>query len=114
MEKIKEIRTKEENINAFDVIMKCKELARQIDLSNVILDNTSVDEKEMIENSNNQGDRDELYNNAVEIIAEGDREELSKLTGWLQLGPPNATIDKISIEWKDQPERKFSSFEIHQ
>ena len=48
MEKIKEIRTKEENINAFDVIMKCKELARQIDLSNVILDNTSIDEKEMI------------------------------------------------------------------
>ena len=48
MEKIKEIRTKKENINAFDVIMKCKELARQIDLSNVILDNTSIDEKEMI------------------------------------------------------------------
>ena len=48
MEKIKEIRTKEENINAFDVIMKCKELARQIDLSNEILDNTSIDEKEMI------------------------------------------------------------------
>ena len=48
MEKIKEIRTKKENINAFDVIMKCKELARQIDLSKVILDNTSIDEKEMI------------------------------------------------------------------
>ena len=54
-----------------------------------------------------------IFNNAVEIIAEGDREELSKLTGWLQLGPPNAIIDKISIEWSDQPERQFSSFEIH-
>tara|TARA_R100001163_G_scaffold40763_1_gene30872 strand:- start:10204 stop:10428 length:225 start_codon:yes stop_codon:yes gene_type:complete len=50
MEKIKEIRTKEENINAFDVIMRCKELARQIDLSNIILDNTSIDEKEMLIN----------------------------------------------------------------
>ena len=55
-----------------------------------------------------------IFNNAVEIIAEGDREELSKLTGWLQLGPPNAAIDKISIEWSEQPDRQFSSFEIHQ
>ena len=55
-----------------------------------------------------------IFNNAVEIIAEGDREELSKLTGWLQMGPPNSTVDKISIEWSDQPKRQFSSFEIHQ
>ena len=53
-----------------------------------------------------------IFNNAVEIIAEGQREELSKFTGWLQLGPPNATIDKISIEWSEQVERQFSSFEI--
>ena len=54
-----------------------------------------------------------IFNNAVEIIAEGRREELSKFTGWLQLGPPNATIDKISIEWSEQLERQYSSFEIH-
>tara|TARA_Y100000996_G_scaffold406906_1_gene383837 strand:+ start:179 stop:454 length:276 start_codon:yes stop_codon:yes gene_type:complete len=55
-----------------------------------------------------------IFNNAVEIVAEGQREELSKFTGWLQLGPPNATVDKISIEWSEQPDKKFSSFEIHQ
>ena len=55
-----------------------------------------------------------IFNNAVEIIAEGEREELSKFTGWLQLGPQNATVDKISIEWSDQPETQFSSFEIRQ
>ena len=33
-----------------------------------------------------------IFNNAVEIIAEGDREELSKLTGWLQMGPPLSLI----------------------
>ena len=54
-----------------------------------------------------------IFNNAIEIIAEGEREELSKFTGWLQLGPPNATMDKISIEWSDQNEKQFSSFEIH-
>ena len=53
-----------------------------------------------------------IFNNAVEIIAEGRREELSKFTGWLQLGPPNATIDKISIEWSEQLERQYTSFEI--
>ena len=55
-----------------------------------------------------------IFNNAVEIIAEGQREELSKFTSWLQLGPPNATIEKISIEWSEQLERQYSSFEINQ
>ena len=34
--------------NAFDIIMKCKELADSVDISNIILDNTSIDEKEML------------------------------------------------------------------
>lgn len=48
MEKIKEIDTDSVNFNAFELIMKCKELSMQIDLSNIILDNTSIDEKEML------------------------------------------------------------------
>ena len=54
-----------------------------------------------------------IFTNAVEILAEGDREKLSLFTGWLQLGPPNATIDKISIEWEESLDKEFSSFEIH-
>ncbi|MAQ86923.1 MAG: acylphosphatase [Candidatus Neomarinimicrobiota bacterium] len=54
-----------------------------------------------------------IFNNAVEILAEGDREKLSLFTGWLQLGPPNATIDKISIEWEESSVKEFSSFEIN-
>tara|TARA_Y100000592_G_C5279840_1_gene225754 strand:+ start:380 stop:604 length:225 start_codon:yes stop_codon:yes gene_type:complete len=51
MEKIKEIRTTlDTNMNAFDIIMKCKELATLIDLSNIILDNTTIDEKEILIN----------------------------------------------------------------
>ena len=51
MEKIKEIRTTlDTDMNAFDIIMKCKELATLIDLSNIILDNTSIDEKEILIN----------------------------------------------------------------
>ena len=54
-----------------------------------------------------------IFNNAVEILAEGEREKLSLFTGWLQLGPPNATIEKISIEWEECSVKEFSSFEIH-
>tara|TARA_B100000902_G_C27224227_1_gene871311 strand:+ start:569 stop:844 length:276 start_codon:yes stop_codon:yes gene_type:complete len=54
-----------------------------------------------------------IFTNAVEIVAEGDREKLSLFTGWLQLGPPNATVDKISIEWEESLDKEFSSFEIH-
>ncbi len=54
-----------------------------------------------------------IFTNAVEILAEGDREKLSLFTGWLQLGPPNATVDKISIEWEESLDKEFSSFEIH-
>ena len=54
-----------------------------------------------------------LFSNAVEIEAEGKRDELAIFAGWLTTGPPNATIEKISVEWEELPERKFSSFEIH-
>jgi len=50
MEKVTEITTKEKNSSAFDVIMRCKEFATQIDISNIILDNTCIDEKEMLIN----------------------------------------------------------------
>ena len=53
-----------------------------------------------------------LFSNAVEIEAEGKRDELAIFAGWLTTGPPNATIEKISVEWEELPERKFCSFEI--
>ena len=54
-----------------------------------------------------------LFSNAVEIEAEGERDELAIFAGWLTTGPPNATIEKISVEWEELPARNFSSFEIH-
>ena len=50
MEKITEINTELSEQNAFDVILICKELAEHIDLSNVIIDNLSIDEKENLIN----------------------------------------------------------------
>ena len=45
-------------------------------------------------------------------MAEGNRDELAVFAAWLHEGPPNATIEKISIEWEEQFEKEFSSFEI--
>ena len=53
-----------------------------------------------------------LFSNAVEIEAEGKRDELAIFAGWLTTGPPNATIEKISVEWEELPDREFSSYEI--
>ena len=48
----------------------------------------------------------------MEIIAEGDMETLAELTGWLQAGPPNAKVKKLSIEWDEISTSEFSSFTI--
>ena len=48
MEKINHIETDDCDKNAFEVIMMCKKMASHIDISNIILDNTSIDEKEML------------------------------------------------------------------
>ena len=48
MEKINEITTDKTGANAFDIIMTCKDIANALDISNIILDNTSIDEKEML------------------------------------------------------------------
>ena len=45
------------------------------------------------------------------ILAEGDMDNLSLLTGWLQDGPPLAKVKKISIEWFEC-ESEHETFEI--
>ena len=48
MEKITEIDTSKMVYKAFDIIMRCKEFADSVDISNIILDNTCIDEKELL------------------------------------------------------------------
>ena len=52
-----------------------------------------------------------LFTNAVEIIAEGNIDNLTEFTGWLQNGPPLAKVDKLSIEWFPA-KNEFKSFDI--
>jgi len=48
MEKVTEINTLETDSNAFEILVRCKEMANSIDLANIILDTTCIDEKEML------------------------------------------------------------------
>ena len=59
-----------------------------------------VDEKEMIENSKNQGDKDELYNTAVEIIKSEGKASTSFLQRKLQIGYNRAAriVDMMEAE----------------
>ena len=59
-----------------------------------------ADEKEMIENSKSQGDKDELYNNAVEIIKSEGKASTSLLQRKLQIGYNRAAriIDTMEAE----------------
>ena len=49
MEKITEITTGiDTDQNAFENILRCKRIAECVDITNVIIDNTCIDEKEML------------------------------------------------------------------
>jgi len=48
---------------------------------------------------------------AVEIQAEGDRSKLEELVKQLEVGPPEALIDRIEVKWS-QFTGQFSNFEV--
>ncbi len=42
-----------------------------------------------------------LPDGAVEIRAEGERQKLEKLAGYLKVGPPAARVEKVETSWSD-------------
>ena len=48
---------------------------------------------------------------AVEIQAEGEKQQLEELAEQLKIGPPGAQVNKVEITWTDYSE-KFGSFDI--
>ncbi|MBM3166076.1 MAG: acylphosphatase [Chloroflexi bacterium] len=49
--------------------------------------------------------------NAVEIHAEGEKEKLEEFIRQLEIGPPEALVDKIEVKWA-QFTGQFSQFEV--
>ena len=50
-----------------------------------------------------------LANGSVEIIAEGDKENLENLIRYARKGPSSARVYNISVKW-EKPKRDFSRF----
>jgi acylphosphatase len=42
-----------------------------------------------------------LPSDAVEVVAEGEREHVEKLVGYLEVGPPTAIVDGMDVNWSE-------------
>lgn len=49
--------------------------------------------------------------NAVEVQAEGDKQQLEKLIEQLKIGPPGAWVNRVEIDWSGYS-REFTDFSI--
>ena len=52
-----------------------------------------------------------LANGAVEVVAEGERDGLKKLSEYLKTGPPSARVDSIVTDWSEYS-GSYSEFDI--
>ena len=48
----------------------------------------------------------------VELLAEGEREDLAELVEQLRLGPPYSRVTEVIVEWQE-PAGKFKKFQIN-
>ena len=47
----------------------------------------------------------------VEVVVEGDRKQLEKLIGYLEVGPPDAKVEKVVTNWSEYT-GNYSGFRI--
>lgn len=53
-----------------------------------------------------------LEDETVEVVAQGEEENLKKFLGAISIGPENAQVESINISWGPLPEERFSQFDI--
>lgn len=51
------------------------------------------------------------HDDAVEIVAQGKKQELEKFIGWCRHGPDAAEVEKVTINW-ESPKKVLETFEI--
>jgi len=49
--------------------------------------------------------------NAVEVQAEGDKQQLEKLVEYLKIGPSSARVERVEVDWSGYSGR-FTDFDI--
>ncbi|MCB0271427.1 MAG: acylphosphatase [Bdellovibrionales bacterium] len=67
--------------------------------------------KRSAESLNLQGFVRNLPNGCVELIAQGEKEQLQAMIQWCQQGPPMASVEKVDLQWIDE-QQHFQTFEI--
>jgi acylphosphatase len=48
---------------------------------------------------------------SVEVVALGEQAKLQRLVGYLNQGPPHASVSRVSVAWLDRP-TPYADFEI--
>ena len=52
-----------------------------------------------------------LADGTVEVRAEGEKQQLEKLVGYLRVGPPAARVDEVSVNWAEYT-GSYSGFRV--
>ncbi|MGB7295808.1 MAG: acylphosphatase [Candidatus Aminicenantales bacterium] len=52
-----------------------------------------------------------LWDGRVEVLAEGEKENLEALIAKLKQGPPAAAVENVAVSWED-PQNEFCDFRI--
>jgi acylphosphatase len=52
-----------------------------------------------------------LPNGTVEIVAEGDKDQIAKLIKWCHKGPPTARVEGVEVIW-EAPTGEFDAFRV--
>jgi acylphosphatase len=52
-----------------------------------------------------------LWDGRVEVLAEGEKENLESLIARLKQGPPSASVENVAVTWEDFQD-EFSDFRI--
>lgn len=52
-----------------------------------------------------------LPNSTVEIVAEGDQDQIAELIKWCHKGPPSARVEGVDIAW-EAPTGEFETFRV--
>ena len=51
------------------------------------------------------------FDNKVEIVAEGTKEQLEKLISWTQTGSPYSQVENVKVGW-EEASGEFKGFEV--
>jgi acylphosphatase len=53
-----------------------------------------------------------LNDGTVEVVAQGEEENLKKFFNYISVGPDNAQVESAEVSWGPIPEERFTRFDV--